>query len=151
FWPRFRDTSWVGGAWACTALMVGGWGWILILGVTDPLGGINTFFPLFGIANQLLSAIALAVCMAIAAKKGVRGYLWIVALPLGFAAVVTTTASLYKIFSDVPAIGYWAQHVAFREALDVRLTSFGTAGSREAMEAVVRNTFVQGTLRSEEH
>src|SRR5690606_24382559 len=146
FLPRFRDVSWRPGVWVCTAIMVAGWGYILILGVTDPLGGINTFFPLFGIANQLLAAIALAVCLAIAAKKGVRGYLWIVALPLTFASVVTITASLHKIFSSVPAIGYWAQHAAFREALEAGLTSFGTAGSREAMEAVVRNTFVQGTL-----
>src|SRR5690606_39572213 len=112
------------GAWACPALMVAGGGGIRSLGVTDPLGGINTFFPLFGIANQLLAAIALAVCMAIAAKKGVRGYLWIIALPLAFATVVTVTASLYKIFSSVPAIGYWAQHAAFREALDAGLESF---------------------------
>ena len=75
--PRFRDTSWRLGSWACTAVMVAGWGAILILGVTDPLGGINTFFPLFGIANQLLAAIALAVCMSLAARGGVRAWLWI--------------------------------------------------------------------------
>ncbi|MGD6979995.1 MULTISPECIES: carbon starvation CstA family protein [Citricoccus] len=146
FIPRFKDTSWRPGAWLCTAIMVAGWGYILILGVTDPLGGINTFFPLFGIANQLLAAIALAVVMAIVAKRGTFKYLWVVVLPLAFAAVVTITASLYKIFSPVPAVGYWAQHNAFRQALADGQTSFGTATSVEAMEAVVRNTFVQGTL-----
>ncbi|HRO29709.1 carbon starvation CstA family protein [Citricoccus sp.] len=146
FIPRFKDTSWRPGAWLCTAIMVAGWGYILILGVTDPLGGINTFFPLFGIANQLLAAIALAVVMAIVAKRGTFKYLWVVVLPLAFAAVVTITASLYKIFSPVPAVGYWAQHNAFRQALEDGQTSFGTARSVEAMEAVVRNTFVQGTL-----
>ncbi|MBB5750438.1 carbon starvation CstA family protein [Micrococcus sp. TA1] len=146
FIPRFKDTSWRPGAWLCTAIMVAGWGYILILGVTDPLGGINTFFPLFGIANQLLAAIALAVVMAIVAKRGTFKYLWVVVLPLAFAAVVTITASLYKIFSPVPAVGYWAQHNAFRQALEDGQTSFGTAKSVEAMEAVVRNTFVQGTL-----
>ena len=146
--PRFRDVSWRPGVWFCTLVMVAGWGSILYLGVTDPLGGINTFFPLFGIANQLLAAIALAVVLAIVAKRG-RSYfrwLWIVALPLAFTAVVTITASFEKIFSPVPAVGYWANHNAFKEALAAGETSFGTATSVEAMEAVVRNTFVQGTL-----
>ena len=118
FAPRFRDTSWRTGAWICTAVMVAGWGAILIMGVTDPLGGINSLFPLFGIANQLLAAIALAVCLAIVARprpgrrcSGCR------LVPLAFATAVTVTASMYKIFSSVPAIGYWAQHAAFRNAL----------------------------------
>ena len=69
-----------------------------------------------------------------------------VIVPLTFAAVVTVTASMYKIFSSVPAIGYWAQHSAFTAALAQGRTSFGTAKNVEAMEAVVRNTFIQGTL-----
>jgi carbon starvation protein len=146
FAPRFRDTSWRTGAWVCTAVMVAGWGAILIMGVTDPLGGINSLFPLFGIANQLLAAIALAVCMAIVAGRGRVGLLWVPMVPLAFATVVTVTASMYKIFSSVPAIGYWAQHSAFRNALARGETSFGTAKNVEAMEAVVRNTFIQGTL-----
>jgi carbon starvation protein len=128
--PRFRDTSWRAGAWICTAIMVAGWGAILIMGVTDPLGGINT----------------LAVCMAICAKRGMFRFLWIPALPLAFAAVVTITASFLKIFSPTPAIGYWAQHTAFKNALAAGEESFGTAKSVAAMEAVVRNTFIQGTL-----
>jgi len=145
FWPRFRDTSWRTGAWVCTGIMVAGWGAILIMGVTDPLGGINTLFPLFGIANQLLAALALSICLAIAARQN-RKALWVIIVPLAFATVVTTVASLYKIFSSVPSIGYWAQHAAFKDALARGETSFGTAGSVEAMEAVVRNTFIQGTL-----
>ncbi|GAB2743527.1 carbon starvation CstA family protein [Sinomonas soli] len=146
FVPKFKDTSWRLGAWLCTAAMVLGWGYILILGVTDPLGGINTFFPLFGIANQLLAAIALAVCLAIVAKRRTFRHLWIVALPLAFAAVVTITASAYKIFSPVPAVGYFAQNAAFAKALADGKTSFGTAKTVAAMEAVVRNTMVQGVL-----
>ncbi|QEE61077.1 carbon starvation protein A [Salinibacterium sp. dk2585] len=146
FWTRFKDTSWRPGAWLATAVMVAAWGAILVLGVTDPLGGINTFFPLFGIANQLLAAIALAICMAIIAKRGLFKWLWVVVLPLGFAAVITIWASFLKIFSTVPAIGYFAQNAAFREALAAGETSFGTATSVEAMNAVVRNTMVQGIL-----
>jgi carbon starvation protein len=126
--------------------MVAGWGAILIMGVTDPLGGINTLFPLFGIANQLLAAIALAICLAIVARRGRIGALWVVVVPLAVAAVVTVTASMYKIFSSVPAIGYWAQHQAFQAALARGETSFGTAKNVAAMQAVVRNTFIQGTL-----
>ena len=145
WFPKFRDVSWRPGVWICTAIMVAGWGTILILGVTDPLGGINTFFPLFGIANQLLAAIALAVVMAIVAKRGPSyvKWLWIVALPLAFTAVVTVTASLYKIFSPVPAIGYWANHVKYRTALE---SGDDTLGTPEVIGAVIRNTAVQGTL-----
>lgn len=143
--PRFRDVSWRPGVWITTAIMVAGWGYILILGVTDPLGGINTFFPLFGIANQLLAAIALAVVLAIVAKRG-KSYvkwLWIVALPLAFTAVITISASLYKIFSPVPAIGYWANHFKYRAAQESGDASLGDAAT---VEAVIRNTAVQGTL-----
>jgi len=144
--PNFKNTSWRPGVFICTAIMVAGWGAILRMGVTDPLGGINTLFPLFGIANQLLAAIALAVCLAIVAKNNNFRWLWIVALPLAFVSVVTVTASLLKIFSPVPAVGYWANHVAFRDALAAGETSFGNAPTVQAMEAVVRNTFIQGTL-----
>src|SRR5690606_14439486 len=64
FVKRFRDPSWTVGAWITTIIMVGAWGSVLLMGVTDPLGGINTLFPLFGISNQLLAAIALAVVFA---------------------------------------------------------------------------------------
>ncbi|HWS51895.1 MAG TPA: carbon starvation CstA family protein [Microbacterium sp.] len=144
--PRFKDTSWRVGAWICTAVMVAGWGAVLIMGVTDPLGGINTLFPLFGIANQLLAAIALAVVLTIVARRRTFRVLWVVALPLAFVTVITVTASLQKIFSPVPQVGYFANHVAFRDALAAGETSFGTATSVAAMEAVVRNTMIQGTL-----
>jgi carbon starvation protein len=146
FVPRFKEASWRPGAWLCTAIMVLAWGAVLLMGVTDPLGGINTLFPLFGIANQLLAAIALAVCLAIVAKRGTFKYLWIVALPLAFAAVVTITASYQKIFSSTPAVGYFANNAAFSKALADGKTEFGTAKTVAAMEAVVRNTAIQGWL-----
>jgi carbon starvation protein len=146
FVPKFKEASWRPGAWLCTAIMVGAWGAVLLMGVTDPLGGINTLFPLFGIANQLLAAIALSVCLAIAAKRGSFKYLWIVALPLAFAAVVTITASYQKIFSPTPAVGYFANNAAFSKALAEGKTEFGSARTVVAMEAVVRNTAIQGWL-----
>ncbi|MDJ0458042.1 carbon starvation CstA family protein [Arthrobacter sp. NQ7] len=146
FVPKFKDTSWRAGAWMTTAIMVAAWGSVLIMGVTDPLGGINTLFPLFGIANQLLAAIALSVCMAIVARRGNFRHIWIIALPLAFAAVVTITASFYKIFSNVPAVGYFAQNQQFSKALADGKTSFGTAKTVAAIEAVIRNTMIQGVL-----
>ncbi|WP_430591660.1 carbon starvation CstA family protein [Humidisolicoccus flavus] len=141
--PKFKQTDWRVGAWLATAVMVAGWGAILIMGVTDPLGGINTLFPLFGIANQLLAAIALAICLAIVAKRGYFKYMWIVILPLAFTAVVTITASFQKIFSSVPAVGYWANHFKY---LDAQAGGDDSLGTPEAIAAVIRNTAVQGTL-----
>ena len=146
FVPKFKDMSWRPGVWIGTLIMVGGWGGILIMGVTDPLGGINTLFPLFGIANQLLAAIALAVCLAIVARRGTVRYLWIVLVPLVAVTIITVTASLYKIFSPVPGVGYWAQNAAYREAIAAGKTSMGAARTPAQMEAVVRNTFIQGSL-----
>ncbi|MBS0610761.1 MAG: carbon starvation protein A, partial [Proteobacteria bacterium] len=146
FIPKLKDTSWTLGAWTCTGIMVAAWGYILVLGVTDPRGGINTFFPLFGIANQLLAAIALSVVMAIVAKRGNFRYLWVVAAPMAFISVITITASWQKIFSSNPAISYFAQNQAFKQALAEGKTSFGAAKSVEAINAVIHNTAVQGAL-----
>ncbi len=143
---KFRDPSWRIGAWLCSAIVVLAWGMILLMGVTDPLGGINTLFPLFGIANQLLAAIALTVVFTVLIKKQLYKWCWIPGIPLVWDLTVTLTASWQKIFSPVPAIGYWAQHNAFQQAQDSGAQSFGTASSPAAISAVIRNTFVQGTL-----
>ncbi|WP_101652073.1 carbon starvation CstA family protein [Brevibacterium ihuae] len=146
FIPKFRDPSWNVGAWITTIVMVGAWGSILLMGVTDPLGGINTLFPLFGISNQLLAAIALAVIFALVCKSGYAKYAWIPGIPLAWDLAVTMTASWQKIFSSDPKLGYWAQHFAYRDAVATGETSLGTTEGAEAMNAVVRNTFIQGTL-----
>jgi carbon starvation protein len=143
---RFRDPSWRVGAWICSIVVCGLWGAILLMGVTDPLGGINTLFPLFGIANQLLAAMALALVTVVVVKKGYLKWAWIPAVPLVWDLAVTMTASYQKIFSPEPTLGYWANHNAFREARAAGETSFGTAADTAAMDAVIRNTFLQGTL-----
>ncbi|WP_055175822.1 carbon starvation CstA family protein [Corynebacterium lowii] len=143
---RFRDPSWKPGSWIATFLVCGLWGSILIMGVSDPLGGINVLFPLFGIANQLLAAIALSLVLVVVIKKGLYRWAWIPGLPLAWDLVVTMTASYHKIFSSDPTIGYWAQHSRFRDAANQGLDSFGSASSPEAIDAVVRNTAVQGVL-----
>jgi carbon starvation protein len=143
---KFRDPSWRVGAWVCSLVVCGLWGAILLMGVTDPLGGINTLFPLFGIANQLLAAMALALATCVVVKKGYLKWAWIPAVPLLWDLAVTMTASWQKIFSPEPSLGYWAQNRAFQEAKAAGETSFGTAADPAAMDAVIRNTFIQGTL-----
>lgn len=116
--PRFRDPDRKIGAWVSTALVVGAWGALLLMGVTDPRGGIQTLYPLFGIANQLIAAIALTVCAVVVANKGYFKHLWIPLIPLAFDVAVTFTASYQKIFSQDPAIGYFKQWSNARASLD---------------------------------
>jgi carbon starvation protein len=143
---KLKDPSWRVGAWACSLAVVAMWGSILLMGLTDPLGGINTLFPLFGIANQLLAAIALTVVTVVVIKKGYAKWAWIPAVPLLWDLTVTLTASWQKIFSGDPRVGYWTQHFRYRDALDAGQTSFGAAENVSEIQAVVRNTFIQGTL-----
>ncbi|MEE6139910.1 carbon starvation CstA family protein [Mycobacterium sp. 050128] len=143
---KLRNPSWRPGVWLCSLVVSAGWGGILLMGVTDPLGGINTLFPLFGIANQLLAAIALTVVTVVVIKKGLLKWAWIPGLPLLWDLVVTLTASWQKIFSADPAIGYWAQHFQYAAAKVAGKTTFGSAKNAHQIDEVVRNTFIQGTL-----
>jgi carbon starvation protein len=143
---RLHNPSWRVGAWACSIIVVAAWGSILLMGVTDPLGGINTLFPLFGIANQLLAAIALTVVTVVVIKKGLLKWAWIPGVPLLWDLIVTLTASWQKIFSGDPKLGYWTQHFQYRAAQEAGKTAFGSAKNATQLQEVVRNTFIQGTL-----
>jgi carbon starvation protein len=143
---KLRDPSWRPGVWMCSLAMVAAWGSILLLGVTDPLGGINTLFPLFGIANQLLAAIALTVITVVVIKKGLVRWAWIPGLPLLWDLAVTLTASWQKIFSADPAIGYWSQHQQYSAAKQAGKAAFGSARDAHQLNDVIRNTSIQGTL-----
>ena len=143
---RLHDPSWKLGAWVCSIAVVAGWGSILLMGVTDPMGGINTLFPLFGIANQLLAAIALTVVTVVVIKMGLLKWAWIPGIPLLWDLIVTLTASWQKIFSGDPKLGYWTQHFQYREARDAGKTAFGAAKNSAQLHDVIRNTFIQGTL-----
>lgn len=143
---KLRNPSWRPGVWVCSLIVAAGWGSILLMGVTDPLGGINTLFPLFGISNQLLAAIALTVITVIIIKKGLLAWAWVSGVPLAGDLVVTLTASWQKIFSADPNIGYWAQHSKYSAARTAGKTAFGSAKNAHELDAVIRNTFIQGTL-----
>jgi carbon starvation protein len=119
---------------------------MLLIGVTDPLGGINSLFPLFGIANQLLAGIALTVITVVVIKKGLLKWAWIPGLPLAWVLAVTLTASWQKIFSSDPNLGYWSQHSRYAAAKAAGKTAFGSAKTPDQLNEVIRNTFIQGTL-----
>ncbi|WP_445942240.1 carbon starvation CstA family protein [Pseudonocardia sp. T1-2H] len=140
-----RDVSWKPGVWATSAVVVGAWGYFLYTGVTNPLGGINQLFPLFGIANQLLAAIALAVCTTLLIKAGKVKYAWVTGIPLLWDATVTLTASWQKVFSGSPTLGFFAQRARYQEALDAGKV-LAPAKSLEDMRAVVTNSTVDGVL-----
>lgn len=107
-WPKMGRTSWMPSVIFTSALVVAGWGYFLYIGVIDPNGGVNILWPLFGIANQMLAAIALCVATGILVKSGKAKYSWITGLPLVWLVIVTSTAAWQKIFSDDIRVGFFA-------------------------------------------
>ena len=140
-WKPLGRTSWMPGVVATSALIVGAWGYFLIQGVRDPLGGINSLWPLYGTANQLLAAIALSVATTILLKMHGAKYLWITCVPLAWLVTVTFTAAWQKIFSPVPAIGFLAQ----ADRLEASLRA-GTAVDPAATQTLIFNARLDAVL-----
>ncbi len=143
--PPLRDTrSWTGNLLA-TGIAVAGWGYFLYQGVVDPLGGINTLWPLFGIANQMLAAIALILCTVVLVKMKRQAYAWVTALPALWLLICTFTAGWQKMFHENPAIGFLSHARKFSEAAKAG-EILAPARSLEQMNRIIFNDMVDAAL-----
>ncbi|ARN80377.1 carbon starvation CstA family protein [Methylocystis bryophila] len=145
FYPAFRRTS----AWipnlVATGVAVTGWGWFLHQGVVDPLGGINTLWPLFGIANQMLAAIALTLCSVVLFRMKRERYAFVAVAPAAWLYICTLTAGLEKIFHTDPRIGFLAHASRFSEAL-AKGEVLAPAKTLLEMQRILFNDYVDATL-----
>jgi carbon starvation protein len=144
-WRPLGRTSWKPGVIGVSAVVVGAWGYFLYAGATDPLGGINQLFPLFGISNQLLAAVALTVGTTLLIKSGRLKWAWVTGVPLAWDLAVTLTASWQKIFSGDPRVGFFAQRDRFQDAIGAGEV-LAPAKTMDDMHQVVLNSTVDGVL-----
>jgi len=137
-WRPLGRTSWYPSVLATSALIVGAWGYFLWQGVKDPLGGINSLWPLFGIANQLLATVALCVATTIIIKMGRARYAAVTLVPLAWLVAVTFTASWHKVFDPNPRVGFLSHAVqlASSPVANVRLIF------NDRLDAVVTGTLI---------
>ncbi|SDB60636.1 carbon starvation protein [Pseudomonas sp. NFACC23-1] len=145
FVPSLKRTeSWPANLIA-TAGCVALWGYLLYQGVIDPLGGINTLWPLFGISNQMLAGIALMLATVVLIKMKRQRYVWVTLLPAAWLLICTTTAGLIKLFDANPAIGFLALARKYNDALAAGQI-LAPAKSIEQMQHVVFNAYTNATL-----
>ncbi|WP_406332758.1 carbon starvation CstA family protein [Streptomyces sp. NBC_00203] len=141
----FKNVSWKPGLVITSAIVSALWGYFLWVGVHEPLGGINQLFPIFGISNQLLAAVALAVCTTLLVKSGRLKWAWITGVPLLWDATVTLTASYQKVFSSDPRVGFFKQRSVYQDGIDAGKV-LPPAKSMDDMHTVVTNSTVDGIL-----
>ncbi len=145
FAPGLRRTESWGANVLATGLAVAGWGYFLYQGVIDPLGGINTLWPLFGIANQMLAAIALTLCTVVLFRMKRERYAWVTAVPTVWLLICTLSAGWLKAFSADPAIGFLAHARKFGDAIAAG-TVLAPAHSLGEMQRIVFNDHLNAAL-----
>jgi len=145
FVPAFKRTDSLPANLIATALCVAAWGYFLYQGVVDPLGGINTLWPLFGIANQMLAAIALTLCTCVLFKMKRDQYTWVTILPTIWLLICTLTAGFQKIFDADPRVGFLAHAARYKKAL-AEGTVLAPAKTAEEVSRIVFNDYVNATL-----
>ncbi|KAB0567514.1 carbon starvation protein A [Pseudomonas palleroniana] len=145
FVPALKRTeSWTANLIA-TAGCVAMWGYLLYQGVIDPLGGINTLWPLFGISNQMLAGIALMLGTVVLIKMKRQRYIWVTLLPAVWLLICTTTAGFIKLFDANPAIGFLSLAKKYSDAL-ANGQILAPAKSIDQMQHVIYNAYTNATL-----
>ncbi len=147
FVPAFKRTEALIPNLVATGLCVAAWGYFLYQGVVDPLGGINTLWPLFGVANQMLAAVALVLATVVLVKMKKQRYIWVTVLPTVWLLACTLTAGWQKVFSENPKIGFLAHAAKFSAAAE-NGEVLAPAKSIEQMQQVIFNDYVDAALAS---
>ncbi len=145
FIPKFKDTTALAPSLLATGLCVSAWGYFLYQGVTDPLGGVNTLWPLFGISNQMLAAVALVLATVVLFKMKRQRFAWVTALPAAWLVACTMTAGFLKLFSPNPAFGFLSHADKFSRAL-AEGTVLAPAKTLADMQQIVLNDRINATL-----
>ena len=145
FVPSMRKTDSWGANVLATAGCVALWGYLLYQGVIDPLGGINTLWPLFGISNQMLAGIALMLCSVVLIKMKRQRYVWVTLLPAVWLLICTTAASLIKLFDANPAVGFLALANKYGAAMDAGQI-LAPAKDIGQMQHVIMNAYTNAGL-----
>jgi carbon starvation protein len=145
FAPSLKKTESLPANLLATGLCVAAWGYFLYQGVVDPLGGINTLWPLFGIANQMLAAVALTLGTVVLFKMKRAQYAWVTIVPTIWLLACTLTAGWQKVFSADPKVGFLAHANKFQAAHDAG-TVLAPAKTVEQMERIIFNDYVDATL-----
>ncbi|MFC7441854.1 carbon starvation CstA family protein [Laceyella putida] len=145
FLPKLGKTDWYPANIIASGLIVAGWGYFLYQGVIDPLGGINTLWPLFGIANQMLAVVALVVGTTILIKMGKIIYAWITVVPLAWLTTVTMTAGWQKLFHDAPSVSFLKAADKYQQAIQSGQV-LAPAKSLEDMQRIVLNNQIDAIL-----